>query len=134
MPQQARLTRTLAILYLLIQGGGLIVWWAMLLAFPATREPFTAPNAPESTLFAFILPDLLVYAAGSFITAYGLAAHKSWAWPALCFVTGATVYASLYAFALPFLSGGAWLGAAFMLPPMVVMCTLTWLLRPETLR
>jgi hypothetical protein len=122
--------RTLAIAFLIIQGAGVLVWWVALLLNPAARAPFMAPDAPDSTLLAFLPADVLIYAGGSLLTAYALARNKPWAWPALCIVTGATVYAALYGLALPLASGGGWLAAAFMLPSLIIMPLLVWLLRP----
>jgi hypothetical protein len=122
----------LAIAYLIIQGVAVYAWWTILLLFPAAREPFKAPGAPDSTLLAFIGADLLVYAGGSLAAAYGLARRSSWAWPALCVNAGAAIYAALYALALPLFSGGAWLGALMMAPALVVSPALVWVFRPAS--
>jgi hypothetical protein len=123
--------RGLAVLFLVVQGAGVLVWWLVLLFFPPARAPFLAPDAPESTLFAFIAGDVVIYAGGSFLAAFGIARRRRWAWSALCVNAGAAVYAALYALMLPLLSGGAWLGAIFMFPSLVIMPLLVWLLRPE---
>jgi len=122
--------RTLAVLFLVVQGAGVLVWWLVLLFFSAARAPFLAPGAPESTLFAFIVGDVVIYAGGSLLAAFGIARRRRWAWSALCVNAGAAVYAALYALMLPLLSGGAWLGAIFMFPSLVIMPFLVWLLRP----
>lgn len=122
--------RRLAVTFLIVQGAGIIVWWAVLLLVPAVRTPFIAPGAPDSTLFAFIVADILVYVATSFASAYGLVRVRSWAWPVLCVHAGAVVYAGLYAIGLPLVSGGGWFGTAFMLPSLVIVPLFTWLLRP----
>jgi hypothetical protein len=126
--------RSLAVLYLTVQGVAVAVWWILLLLVPAAREPFLAPGAPESTLFAFMLPDLAIYASSSLLAAYGLAVGRAWAWSVLCFHAGAALYATLYALTLPLLSGGAWLGAAMMAPALLVLPVLLWLLRPAEMR
>jgi hypothetical protein len=118
-------------LFLVLQGVGVIVWWGTLLHFPAARQPFLAPGAPETTLFAFLLPDLSVYAASSLVAAYGLWKGAAWAWPALCVNAGAGVYTALYALSLPLWSGGEWLGAAMMAPALIVLPVAVWVLRPE---
>jgi uncharacterized membrane protein (DUF2068 family) len=124
------MVRTLSVTYLLVQGIAVYLWWGMLIFFPATREPFKAPDAPDSTLLAFLGADLLVYGGGSLVAAYGIAHHKEWAWMALCVVSGASVYGALYALTLPLFSGGAWFGALLMAPSLVVPPLLVWLFRP----
>jgi hypothetical protein len=126
--------RGLAVLFLVVQGVAVFAWWVLLLLLPAAREPFLAPNAPEPTLFAFLLPDLAIYAGSSLLSAYGLSADRAWAWSVLTFHSGAALYATLYALTLPLLSGGAWLGAAMMAPALLVLPVLLWLLRPANTR
>lgn len=123
--------RTLAISFLLLQAAAAAAWWAIMLLFPDARQPFLAPNAPDSTLLAFIVADMAFIVGGSLVTAYGLARRRNWAWVVLCIHAGAVVYAALYALALPFFSGGGWLGALLMTPSLVVLPALVWLLRPK---
>ncbi len=94
--------RRLAILFLVAQGVGVAVWWLAMLMFPAARGPFMAPGAPDSTLLAFVLPDLALYSGASLLAAYGLGRNTAWAWPALCLHSGAAIYTALYGLALPF--------------------------------
>lgn len=53
--------RRLAVLFFLAQATGTAIWWLTLLLYPGTRAYFSAPGAPDSTLFAFGLPDLVFY-------------------------------------------------------------------------
>lgn len=131
---QVAQVRKLAAGYLLLQGTGTLAWWALLMLYPPARMPFLAPGAPDSTLMVFIVPDLAIFISSAFVAAYGLSKDRDWAWTALCVQTGAAVYAALYALALPFVSGGAWLGAAMMLPSLILLPLFMWLLRPESLR
>jgi hypothetical protein len=128
------IVRKIGVLFLVVQGAAVVAWWVLLLLLPAAREPFLAPNAPDATLFAFLLPDLAIYASSSLLTAYGLAHDRPWAWSVLSFHSGAALYATLYALTLPLLSGGAWLGAAMMVPALLVLPVLLWLLRPANTR
>ena len=121
---------TLAIAFLVVQGVGVLVWWAVMLFVPVARPLFMAPDAPDSTLFAFLPADGLVYAGASLLAAWGLARNRSWGWPVLCAAAGATIYAALYGLALPVVSGGGGLAGALMLPGLVIMPLLAWLLRP----
>lgn len=120
-----------AVGYLVLQGVGVYLWWAMLLLLPESRGPFLAPGAPDSTLLAFIGADLTVFGGGSLAAAYGLWHGRNWAWGVLCGVAGASVYGGLYAAGLPLLSGGGWLGALLMLPAIVVPPWLAWVFRPR---
>jgi hypothetical protein len=125
--------RKVGIAFLIVQSTGVLLWWALMLLFPAARTSFLAPGAPDTTLFAFFLADLLLYAGGSFLAAYGLARDRRWAWPVLCAHAGAAVYATLYGLALPLFSGGGWLGAVLMAPSLLFLPVLVWQLRPESL-
>ncbi|MEO6457813.1 MAG: hypothetical protein ABIO92_06015 [Chloroflexia bacterium] len=129
--RKSELVRKLTVIFLTLQGVGTFIWWAVLLTFPVAREPFMAPGAPDASLLAFFVPDLLIYAGGALVVAYGLMRQSAWAWPVLCINAGAAVYAALYALTLPLLSGGGWLGAVMMLPSLVVLPIAVWLLRPE---
>ena len=64
---QPRRVRRLAIVYLIVQGVGALIWWAMLLFAPSSREPFLAAGAPDSTLLAFLTPDLVLFAGASLL-------------------------------------------------------------------
>ncbi len=122
--------RRLAVLFLILQGAGVVAWWVVIGLFPAARGPFLAPDAPDTTLLAFVGSDLALYAGGSIVAAIGLARRRRWAWGALCVHAGAGVYAALYGLALPLFSGGGWLGAIMMSPSLVVLPVLVWKLRP----
>lgn len=122
--------RRIAVAFLLLEGLGGTVWWLALFLAPGIRAAFLAPGAPESTLLAFCVPDLLLYVGAGFAAAYGLSGDLRWGWPVLCVHSGAAVYASLYALSLPFLSGGGWWGAALMAPSLLCLPYLTWRLRP----
>ena len=121
--------RSLAAWFLMLQAAGTSTWWAVLLAYPASRRPYLAPGAPDSTLFPFAIPDVAFYILGSLLVAWGLAKGRPWAWPVLCVHTGAIVYSALYGLALPLLSGGGW-GSLMMVPSAIIELALVWLLRP----
>lgn len=123
--------RKLAALYFLLQGIGGAFWWITLWRWPRSRQWFLAEQAPDATLFAFAVPDILLYACGSLVCAYVLSTRKPWGWTALCIHTGASVYAGLYCWNLFWLSPNTWPGALLMTPAVVVTPTLVWLLRFE---
>jgi len=123
--------RIVAITFLIAQGVGGGVWWLLLLTWPASRAPFMAEGAPESTLLAFVAADLLLYVGGSLAAAWGIYKHRTWAWPVLCVHAGAAVYAGLYCVVLFLFSPSSWLGALMMAPSIVIPPVLAWLLRPS---
>jgi hypothetical protein len=122
--------RRSAIVFLVLEAFGAHVFWGFLLAEPEARGLFLAPDAPDATLLAFLLPDLILFAGAALFAAVGLLLRRSWAYGALLLHTGAAVYASLYFLSLPFLSGGGWTGAILMVPSLVLLPILASLLRP----
>jgi hypothetical protein len=127
-----RRTRQLAVAYLMAQGLGAAVWWAVLLMWPASRSYFRADGAPDSTLLAFGPPDGLLFVATSIACALGIQGERRWAWPLLCVHAGAGAYASLYCWGLVILTGGnAMTAAVMMTPSLIVPGVLAWLLRPK---
>ena len=128
---KATALKRIAALFFTAQGLGTLLWWCVLLLFPSTRLPFLAPGAPDATLFALLLPDLLLFVAGSLVVAYGLLRAQRWVWPLLCVQAGGAIYAGLYALSMPLVSGGGWLGAVMMLPSLVLPAFFAWRLRPK---
>jgi hypothetical protein len=124
------LVRRLGITFLAIQGLGGLAWWLVLLALPGSRSYFLVAGAPEVTLLAFAVADLVLYVGGSLAAAYGLFRHRPWGWPVLCVHAGAAAYASLYVLTVAAWSGSVAVGAAFMAPSLVVPSYLAWRLRP----
>ena len=124
--------RRLAVAYLILQGVGVLAWWVLLLAFPASRALFTAEGAPDAVLLAFLVGDVVLVGIGSFAAAAGITGHRAWAWPVLLVHAGAAVFAGLYCVLLPVLTGGpGWIAAVAMLPVLVVPPLLAWMLRPR---
>lgn len=127
--------RRAGIAFLIAQAGGAAAWWVLLIGWPESRLPFKAGGAPDVTLLAFGVADVLLFAGGSAASAYGLARNRAWAWPLLSVHAGAAAYASLYCWTLVALTGGdGWLGAALMSPSLVVPGWLVWRLQPATVQ
>jgi hypothetical protein len=122
--------RRLGVAYLVAQGLGGLAWWIVLLAVPAARRPFLAPGAPDVTLMAFGVADLVLYVGGSLGAAYGLGRRRPWSWPILCVHAGAAAYAALYVLTLAILTGSVEWGAALMAPSLAIPAYLAWRLRP----
>jgi hypothetical protein len=123
--------RRFAIWFLGAEALGAALWWCLLIAWPASRAPFIAEGAPESTLFAFAVADGALFVGAAAASAVGISRGRRWAWPALCIHAGAAAYAAPYSWTLCALTGGdGLLGAAMMTPSLVVPGILVRLLRP----
>ena len=124
--------RGFAVGYLVATAVGAAAWWGLLMGWPASRAPFLAEGAPDSTLLAFAVADAVLFAGTAVASAYGLWARRGWAWPWLCVHAGAAGYAALYCWTLTALTGGdGLLGAALMSPSLVVPGLLAARLRPR---
>jgi len=123
--------RRAAVAYLVVEGLGVLAWWAWLLGWPAAREAFRATDSADATLLAFVAADGLLVLFGAFVAAYGLARSTRWAFAALCVHGGAVVYAALYGVMLWVLDARMFLGALLMTPPLLVLPILVWRLRPR---
>lgn len=112
------------------QGLGGLAWWLTLFAWPQSRTAFMAAGAPEATLLAFMIPDLLLYAGGSLIAGYALITGRRWSHLAACIHAGAAMYAALYCIGLWWLDPHAWLPALMMAPSLIVPPWIAWSSRP----
>jgi hypothetical protein len=120
-------TRRLAIAFLAAQAAGALVWWCLLLFWPASRAHFRAQDAGDTSLLAFFAADLALFAGASGACAYGWWKRRSWTGPCLWVHAGAAAYAALYCVTLTLLTAGdAWLGALLMSPSLVVPGWLAW--------
>lgn len=75
--------RQLAALAVGLQAGGAGVWWIALSLQPALRVHFRPAQAAGSALFAFALPDLLLFTFAGLLAAAGMWGQRRWAWPLL---------------------------------------------------
>ncbi len=107
------------------------IWWVLLLYAPSVRRHFLAVDAPDSTLMAFMVPDLLLFIAGALVAARGLALERRWGWYTLLIHSGAGGYAALYCLALAMLSNGGWAGAVLMFPSLVITPYFALRLNPD---
>jgi hypothetical protein len=126
-----RRMRTAAVLFLVWQGMGGLAWWAMLLAWPESRAWFRASDAPNVTLLAFFIADVVLYCGGSLLAAYGLMHARPWAFPVLCVHSGAAMYAALYCLTLWMFDSHMCLGAVMMAPSLIVPPLIAWYFRPR---
>jgi hypothetical protein len=110
----------LAALWCGVQALGIAAWWSALVLVPALREAFVVPGSSELTLFAFVVPDVLLGVVGGLVATVGLWRARPWGHTALLLVTGAMVYAALYCVVIA-CAGAGWWGAVLMTPSLIVM-------------
>jgi len=104
-----------------IQGLFCLIWWLKMFTDPAMRVQFVWAGVPEAAFFAFTGPDILLYAGGSFASAFALSGSKPWAMLAVGITTGAILYAECLAIGLSVLTDSAWAGAVLMAPSAIFM-------------
>ncbi|HEX6124573.1 MAG TPA: isoprenylcysteine carboxylmethyltransferase family protein [Pyrinomonadaceae bacterium] len=111
--------RRFAIIYFVLQGAAVFAWWIMLVARPDTRDLFRLQAGTDTSLFAFLPPDIAFIAAGSLITALLLWKESRYEIAAMWLVTGSISYAAIYTSAFTAITDRGWLGVALMLPAML---------------
>lgn len=98
------------------QGAGVLLWWALLFSSHRARDWFQMSPAPDDTLLAFALPDLLILAPASLVGAW-LVLRRDGRAPALLWcAAGGAVYAALYSLAFALRADAGWLGVTLMMP------------------
>ena len=106
------------------------VWWVALWWVPGLRPLFRLANAPDPTLLAFALPDVLLFVMAGMAAAIGIWRDAAWARPVLFLHAGAAMYAALYCIGLTLLTGEAQAAAVLMMPSLVILPTAIWSTRP----
>src|SRR5687768_911577 len=84
--------------YYVLQGVGVVAWWAMLVAAPQYRRYFVFEPNSETSLLAFWLADLFLLGVGSVVAGLLCLTGNRLKEIAAWFVTGAVSYATLYTF------------------------------------
>ena len=111
--------------YFCLQGASIVAWWAVMFLRPSTMRMFLPGEMATNALTAFLPADVL-FAAGSFVTAWlAFRSHpreRLAAW----FVAGAACYATLWCVGIWVLTGEALAGVFFMFPCAIasVACAL----------
>ena len=105
--------------YLLAQSVLVAAWWLALVLKPETRDWFRPSTAPDEMLLSFWLADLACIVMGSALAAVFVRRRDPRRVPALWFIAGAMVYATLYCIAVTAMTGESALGVALMLPATV---------------
>lgn len=111
--------RRTAVIYYLIQGLAVALWWIVLFAQPEVRTYFQLESGSQASLMAFLLPDAAFIGAGSLIAAYFVYSRNRFESAALWLLTGAVSYAAVYTFALVLTTDHGWLGVTMMMPAML---------------
>ena len=110
------------------QGLACIGWWIALSIRSGFRREFLAPADGDHVLLVFAWPDLPLFAAGSLLVAWGIVRRRRWAGGAALLVSGAVLYATLWAVGYWQATGCRALGAAMMAASAVGTCAATGLL------
>jgi hypothetical protein len=104
----------LVALYLGAQAVLVAAWWIVLWLEPSSRAPFLPTGWPDSALFAFVVPDLVVIVCGSAMAAFGVRDNRAWTRPVLLVLFGAVFYATMWCFGCVVTTGEGWLSVAMM--------------------
>ena len=131
MTASRRMGRELISTFLVIQGAGCLLWWLALWQIPATRAFFTFSGLPQSVLFAFALPDIVLYGIVALLGAEAVARRWRCATALVGMHTGAAVYAELQVLSLAMETGGGWNGVALMAPGAILLPFALWHLVKE---
>lgn len=103
-----------AALYLAFQSLCAAFWWLLLLIEPRLRPYFRPSTTPDSALFAFFLPDVLLFIGAALWAMVLLIKRPQSARLPLVFHVGAATYAALYCLAQTLLTGEAILATILM--------------------
>lgn len=121
--------------YLLFQSLGALLWWLILWLEPKSRALFRPHDAPDSVLFAFALPDFVLFIGAALWAARALMKNPKTAIVPLSLHLGAASYAALFCLMQWVLTGEAGLAALLMVPSTVVGSLLLWnISRPSNRR
>lgn len=88
--------RSMLVGFYALQGCGVMLWWAMLLAMPGARSWFFPDGVIDAAMSAFLLPDVAVLGTGSLVTAFALHRKRAAGRPLAWLVAGAALYAMLF--------------------------------------
>ena len=116
----------LAALYFAFQSLCAAFWWLILALEPRARPLFRPANTPDSALFAFFLPDALLFIGAALWAAARLVKNPRAARLPLVVHIGGAVYAALYCIAQTLLTGEAILATVLMVTCALFSSFLGW--------
>lgn len=108
--------RRLAAVYYFIQGIAVIIWWLVLYFEPSFRIHFQLEQYSQTSLLAFLVPDIMLMAAGSLASSAAIILCNRYAFSAMWVTASVLAYATLYSGSFAVLSGTGWLGVTLMAP------------------
>ena len=100
--------------YLILQAGGTLAWWVLLLLFPASVAWFHPAGWRSESLISFWLGDSVLLIFGSLLTAIAIFREKSIATIAIWALTAAVWYPTLYCIGVSLMTDEAWIASAMM--------------------
>jgi hypothetical protein len=107
--------------YLVLQAVTIALWWLVMWLVPAARVPFVVAGLPDRTLFAFVIPDVVLLVVGSLFAAIAVRAQDERARPLLWLLLGAVGYATLWCIGTNVASGAGFWSTAVMTPACLAM-------------
>jgi hypothetical protein len=108
--------------YLIVQAVCGVVLWLIFAGVPTVRGWFELAADRHAVMDAFVFADLVVVVLGSGLSAWAIAARKSWAVPIVAFTAGAILYPTLYLIGWVSFKGTGALCLAIMVPSTTLTC------------
>lgn len=109
----------IAALYFAGQSLVAVFWWLILWVEPRARPLFRPLNTPDSMLFAFALPDAVLFIGAAVWAAVRLVKNPKSARLPLAVHLSAALYATLYCLSQTLLTGEAMLAAILMVASLL---------------
>ena len=109
---------------------GVLGWWALMLALPASRGHFLPAAMGDGALWAFLVPDLCFVALPTVFAWRQIDASRVQARWTAWLVTGALAYSAVWSLAASLWAWQAPLGPMLMLPAAFVQAVVAWTLQP----
>ncbi len=116
----------IAALYFAFQSLCAAFWWLILAVEPRARPWFFPAATPAPSVFAFFLPDAVLFIGAALWTAACLVKNPRTARIPLIIHLGGAVYAALYCVAQTLLTGEAVLAAVLMTTCVLCSLFLSW--------
>ncbi|MCC9642901.1 isoprenylcysteine carboxylmethyltransferase family protein [Rhodopirellula sp. JC740] len=101
--------------YLVVQAASTLLWWGMLILFPASIRWFWPERWPVESLWVFGLADGGLIVAGSALAALLVMRQSAWASIAVWSVAATVWYPTLVCVAVSAWTGEAWVGSSLMI-------------------
>jgi len=123
--------RTFASLFLAAEAVGGLVFWLLLLFWPALLHELAPPGVGPEILRGLAFADLPLLVGAAAVASWGLARHRFWARSVLYVHAGAMAYAGLAGWGLVWATQGPLWPGLIGTPSMILPFWLAVTLRPE---